>query len=142
MKQTSTNPNEAERRHTTISFRVTHAERGLIDKLAEKCGMRISDYIRCRAINYEPKARLTPAQETLRDELLKARSDYMKYNSMLRSMSQQERVAMFRNQLWMIDALNELGAAARLISAILKKHFGPNITPKITRNQVETTNKE
>lgn len=142
MKQTSTNPNEAERRHTTISFRVTHAERSLIDKLAEKCGMRISDYIRCRAINYEPKARLTPAQETLRDELLKARSDYMKYNSMLRSMSQQERVAMFRNQRWMIDALKELGAAARLISAILKKHFGPNITPKITRNQVETTNKE
>lgn len=119
-------------RKTTISFRVTHAERTIIGNLADKCDMKISDYVRCRAINYEPKARLTPEQTELRNELVGIRSDYVKYNSMLKGMSQEERTAMFRRNDWMLTALKKLGVAVDLITKILRENFAPNPTPKIT----------
>lgn len=60
--------------------------------------MRLSDYVLSRAYGYEPKARLTPEQEAVREQLVIARSDYAKYTSMLNAMPQDERRAMFRNQ--------------------------------------------
>ena len=89
-----------ERRDSAISFRVSKTQREHIGQLADKCGMTLSDYVLARSYNYRPKARLTPRQEAVRDELIMARSDYARYTSMLNAMPQEERRAMFRNQSW------------------------------------------
>lgn len=120
-----------EKRDSTISFRVSKSQREKITSTAKECGMSLSDYVLSRAYGYEPKARLTPEQEAVREQLVIARSDYAKYISMLNVMSQDERRAMFRNQLWMIDALQLLGKTADRITRLIKKHFAPNRIPSV-----------
>lgn len=119
-----------ERRDSTISFRVSNTQWEHIGRLADKCGMTLSDYVLARSYSYRPKARLTSRQETVRDELIMARSDYARYTSMLNAMPQDERRAMFRNQSWMVGALQLLGRTAEAITRIIDRHFAPNRIPK------------
>ena len=130
-EDTENKKNVKEKRDSTISFRVSRSQREKITVLAEECGMNLSDYVLSRAYEYEPKIRLTPEQEAVREQLVIARSDYAKYTSMLNAMSQDERKAMFRNQPWMIDALRLLGKTADMITRLIKKHFAPNRVPAV-----------
>lgn len=126
-----------EKRDSTISFRVSKSQREKITVLAEECGMNLSDYVLSRAYGYEPKVRLTPEQEAVREQLVIARSDYARYTSMLNAMSQDERRAMFRNQPWMIGALRILGKTADMITRLIKKHFAPNRIPPVKTMTVQ-----
>lgn len=123
-------PNEnGGRRRSTMSFRVSKSQREKIEKLAAQCGMNRSEYLLSRAYGYKPKARLTFAQTKVREELIIARSDYAKYTSMLNAMPQHERIAMFRNQPWMTEALGLLHKTAELITEIINRYFSPNRIP-------------
>ena len=123
-------PNEnGGRRRSTMSFRVSKSQREKIEKLAAQCGMNRSEYLLSRAYGYHPKARLTFAQTKVRDELIIARSDYVKYTSMLNAMPQHERMAMFRNQPWMTEALVRLHRTSELITNIINRYFSPNRVP-------------
>lgn len=123
-------PNEnGGRRRSTMSFRVSESQRKQIENFAAQCGMNCSEYLLSRAYGYKPKARLTQAQTTVRNELIIARSDYAKYTSMLNAMPQRERMAMFRNQPWMIEALVRLRRTSELITDIINRYFSPNRTP-------------
>ena len=123
------NENGGERRRSTMSFRVSESQRKRIEALAAQCGMNRSEYLLSRAYGYKPKARLTFAQTAVRDELIIARSDYAKYTSMLNAMPQHERMAMFRNQPWMTEALGRLHKTAELITEIINRYFSPNRVP-------------
>lgn len=68
-----------EKHDSTISFRVSKSQREKITSIANECGMSLSDYVLSRAYEYEPKVRLTPEQEAVREQLVIARSDYAKY---------------------------------------------------------------
>lgn len=123
-------PNEnSGRRRSTMSFRVSESQRIRIETLAAQCGMNRSEYLLSRAYGYKPEARLTFAQTKVRDELIIARSDYAKYTSMLNAMTQHERMAMFRNQPWMTEALSRLRRTAELITEIINRYFSPNHVP-------------
>lgn len=126
-----------EKHDSTISFRVSKSQREKITSIANECGMSLSDYVLSRAYEYEPKVRLTPEQEAVREQLVIARSDYAKYTSMLNAMSQDERRAMFRNQPWMIGALRLLGKTADMITRLIKKHFSPNRVPAVKTMTVQ-----
>lgn len=131
-----------EKRDSTISFRVSKSQREHIESLAKECGMSLSDYVLSRAYEYEPKARLTPEQEAVREQFVIVRSDYAKYTSMLNAMSQDERRAMFRNQPWMIDALRLLGKTADRITRLIKKHFTPNRIPAVKTETISETDQK
>ena len=123
-------PNEnSGRRRSTMSFRVNESQRKRIEDLAAQCGMNRSEYLLSRAYGYKPKARLTFAQTKVRDELIIARSDYAKYTSMLNAMPQHERMAMFRNLPWMIEALVRFHRTSELITDIINRYFSPNRVP-------------
>lgn len=123
-------PNEnSGRRRSTMSFRVSKSQRKRIEGLVAQCGMNRSEYLLSRAYGYKPKARLTFAQTKVRDELIIARSNYAKYTSMLNAMPQHERMAMFRNQPWMTEALGRLRRTADLITEIINRCFSPNRIP-------------
>lgn len=123
------NDNHRERRTSSLSFRVSKSQRKRIETLAAQCGMNRSEYLLSRAYGYKPKARLTFAQTKVRDELIIARSDYAKFTSMLNAMPQHERMAMFRNQPWMTEALRRLDRTAKLLTDIINKYFSPNCVP-------------
>ncbi|KAA4626703.1 metalloproteinase [Bacteroides ovatus] len=127
-----------ERRDSTISFRVSRTQREHIGRLADKCGMTLSDYVLARSYNYRPKARLNSRQEAVRDELIIARSDYARYTSMLNAMPQDERRAMFRNRSWMVGALQLLGKTAEAITRIIDRHFAPNRIPESPQIQKQS----
>lgn len=57
------------------------------------------------------------------------RAHYAKYTSMLNAMPQHERMAMFRNQPWMTEALGRLHKTAELITEIINRYFSPNRVP-------------
>lgn len=141
-EDTKSTGTKRERRDSTISFRVSKTQREHIGRLADKCGMTLSDYVLARSYNYRPKARLTPRQEAVRDELIMARSDYARYTSMLNAMPQDERRAMFRNQTWMVGALQLLGRTAEAITKIIDRHFAPNRIPESPKIQEQTETKE
>ena len=141
-EETGIPESKRERRDSTISFRVSRTQREHIGRLADRCGMTISDYVLARSYNYRPKERMTPRQESIRDELIIARSDYARYTSMLNAMPQDERRAMFRNQTWMVGALQLLGRTAEAITKIIDRHFAPNRIPENPPIQEQTETKE
>ncbi len=126
-----------QKRDSTISFRVSSAQREQIERLAGECGMNLSDYVLSRAHGYTPQPRLTPEQEDVRRELIIARSDYARYTAMLNSMSQDERRAMFRDCQWMGETLRLLGITAEKITRILKRHFSTNRIPPPGTKKIE-----
>lgn len=141
-EETGIPESKRERRDSTISFRVSRTQREHIGRLADRCGMTISDYVLARSYNYRPKERMTPRQELIRDELIIARSDYARYTSMLNAMPQDERRTMFRNQTWMVGALQLLGRTAEAITKIIDRHFAPNRIPESPPIQEQTETKE
>ncbi len=48
---------------------------------------------------------------------------------MLNAMPQHERMAMFRNQPWMTEALGRLHRTSELITDIINRYFSPNRVP-------------
>ena len=57
---------------TQINFTVSVAEKQRIAKLAKSCGLRQGEYLRQRALGYEPRAFPLPAQFwSLHDDLLR-----------------------------------------------------------------------
>lgn len=128
-----------EKRDSTISFRVSGSQRICIEKLAEKCGMSLSSYILSRASGYEPKPRLTHDENQILEELLRNRSDYVRYASMLNSMSQEQRRSLFRDNAWMRGALECLAKAADGILHIINKYFSSSKMPKRKQPDTDTT---
>lgn len=129
-----------ERRDSTISFRVSGSQRIRIEELADKCGMSLSSYVLSRAFGYDPKPRLTHDENLILEELLKNRSDYVRYASMLNNMSQEQRRNLFRDNAWMRGALERLAKAADGILHIINKYFSSNKMPKHKQLAVGTTN--
>ncbi|MCM1078273.1 MAG: metalloproteinase [Bacteroidales bacterium] len=129
-----------EKRDSTISFRVNGSQRIRIEELAEKCGMSISSYVLSRASGYEPKPRLTHDENLILEELLKNRSDYVRYASMLNNMSQEQRRSLFRDNAWMRGALERLAKAADGILHVINKYFSSNKMPKRKQLAAHITN--
>ena len=51
-EDTKSTGTKRERRDSTISFRVSKTQREHIGRLADKCGMTLSDYVLARSYNY------------------------------------------------------------------------------------------
>ena len=59
-------------KNTQINFTVTPAEKKRIAKIAKACGLKQGEYIRQRALGYEPKAFPLPERYwSLHDDLLR-----------------------------------------------------------------------
>lgn len=138
-QQSTKEPASKENRDSTISFRVSSSQRLCIKKLAEKCGMSLSGYVLSRASGYEPKPRLTHDENLILEELLRNRSDYVRYASMLNGMSQEQRRNLFRDNAWMRGALEHLAKAADGILHIINKYFSSNKLPKHKQLDAGTT---
>ena len=125
-KQNTPFPPE-DRRTEYVSAKVTPGQKQHIRRLAEKCGMTVSNYILARASGYRPKARLTARQEAVMETLIGCRSDLINYTS-------EKRRQMFGSYPFMLGWLKELGRLAERITAVLDKVQLSNRLPDGTRN--------
>lgn len=94
-----------------IEARVTDAELGCIVRLAQQCGLTLSNYVRRCALGQHPKQRLNDREIEALCSLTDARSELVHIRNVLRGRSQQERQRYFGNPRFMeqwIVAVNRL----------------------------------
>lgn len=92
------------------SFRASDYQYDCIRQKAAECGMTVSDYVLCRAMDYEPRARLTIEQERSLAVLADYKSSVTRLFSTLNGKSQSERMAIVRSAPFMVkwtQALND-----------------------------------
>jgi hypothetical protein len=135
---TKTHLTPEEVRSESIKFRATPAQKRRIEQLAKRCAMTVSDYVLSRSFNYEPKPRTTALEEQLCTELSSVRTDYKKYFSALRGMTDDNRRQMFNNEHWMAGALRLLDAQRVRIDYILNVAFAKNHLPPRTSKTLKT----
>lgn len=78
-------------RRLTLSARVNATQKKRIRRLADACGMTVSDYIVARCCDYEPKARLNPDETRAINLLGDIRSDIRRFFARYNSLSTDER---------------------------------------------------
>ena len=127
-------PPEEERRTEYVGAKVTPGQKRHIRRLADECGMTVSNYMLARAFGYRPKARLTARQEAVMETLIGCRSDLLNYTSALRGMAPEKRRQMFGSYPFMLGWLKELGRLAERITSVLDKVQLSNRLPDGTRN--------
>ena len=127
------------RRTEYVGAKVTPGQKQHIRRLAEKCGMTVSNYILARASGYRPKARLTARQEAVMETLIGCRSDLVNYTSALRGMNPEKRKQMFNSYPFMLEWLKELGRLADRISGVLDKVRLDTHVPGGRRNDEDRT---
>ena len=81
---------------TRMGFRATEKERLLIFQKSSECGISQSEYIRERALNHRPKARLTEREIEAYISLANARADLVHIKNALSGKSQEELLRYFR----------------------------------------------
>ena len=92
-----------ELRNATITRKITAAEHIHIQEAARKCGLTPSEYIRQRAIGYEPPSALTPEETELLHNLDNCRVDIVNYANALAGMQREQRMAMFNRVPFMLE---------------------------------------
>ena len=117
------------KRTVLVVAKVTESQRDHIRKMADKCGMTVSDYILARSYNYEPKARMTEEEVRILQNLDNCRADLVNYTSALHGMDSKKRKEMFNNFSFMLGWIKELGKLCKRIEEILNKAMAPNKLP-------------
>lgn len=111
----------------SITIRVSPEEKEHIVKLSEECGFQdVSTYIRSRAFNYRPRARLTPHQEKLLENLDGCRSDIYHYQNALGLLSPQERIEYLRQHHFVLDWIKDLAKIGNRLLEFLNTVRKPN----------------
>lgn len=98
-------------RNCRIEARVTESELNEVVRLAERCGLTVSNYIRRCALGQHPKQRLNDREIDALCSLTDARSELIHIRNVLKGRSQQERQRYFGNPRFMeqwIVAVNRL----------------------------------
>lgn len=97
-----------ELRTCTITTKINASERRHIIDTAEKCGLTPSEYIRQRAIDYEPPSALTAEETALLHNLDNCRVDIVNYANALAGMNHDQRMAMFQKVPFMFQWYKEI----------------------------------
>ena len=112
---------------SSITLRVSTEEKAHIARLACECGFRdVSTYIRARALNYRPKARLTPRQEELLENLDGCRSDIYHYRNALGALSPEDRKSLLRQHKFLLDWIKDLAKIGNRLIDFLDAVRKPN----------------
>lgn len=97
-----------ELRTRTVTTKMTEEERRRIYDTARKCRLTPSEYMRQRAIGYEPPSALTAEEAGLLHNLDKCRVDIVNYANALAGMKREQRMAMFNRVPFMLQWYKEI----------------------------------
>lgn len=97
-----------ELRTCTVTTKMTETERRHIYDTARKCRLTPSEYIRQRAIGYDPPSALTSDEAALLHNLDGCRVDIVNYANALAGMKREQRMAMFNRVPFMLQWYKEI----------------------------------
>lgn len=112
MKRIKSVKPKAARRSLKIEYRVNEDEYAQTAANSKACGLTMSDYCRKVNLGYKPKYRMTEREIEAFNKLGDARGDLVKVANALKGLSNEQRLAIFRNdqafmRAW-IDGVNSL----------------------------------
>lgn len=90
-------------RSCTITTKITACERKKIHDLADRCSLTPSDYMRHRALGYEPPSALTAEETALLRNLDGCRVDILNFANALAGMKNEERMRLFQKVSFMLE---------------------------------------
>lgn len=94
---------EKDKRNTTVTTKMTAAEREIVHEKARQCGLTPSDYMRRRAIGHAPKSALTAEEMRLLRNLDGCRTDIINFANALAGIGREQRIAMFKKVSFMLE---------------------------------------
>ncbi len=125
-----------DKRSEVVHFKVNPCENLDIYTTAKKCGMTISEYVRLRALGYEPIARMTTEEKELIIKLAQARSDIANFINAINGLTSEEKRKLFHNCQLMEKWYNEVKPISEAVSEFIRdiknmKMLRPRTTNKI-----------
>ena len=131
----SENPLNDPRRLYTCSYKASWWQVKEIERLAHECGEDVSTYVVMRALNYQPKQRLSDEERVGLDNLHDCRSDIRKFFNALEGMKRDERQLMFRRHSFMIEWMRRLMVQHDRIGAYLDRVEARNERPQASSSE-------
>ena len=122
-------------RSCTVTTKMTAPERQKIRDTAAGCGMTMSDYMRHRALGYEPPSALTAGESALLRNLDGCRVDILNFANALAGMGHDERIRLFQKVSFMLDWYRQVVPITNAVTEFI------NVVTSSGRIRIRTTNK-
>lgn len=118
-------------RSCTVTTKVTAAEREKIHDIAAGCNLTPSDYMRQRALGYEPPAALTSEESALLRNLDSCRVDILNFANALAGMKQDKRIILFQKVSFMLDWYRQVVPITNAVTEFLNSVInGGRLSPR------------
>ena len=129
-----------DKRSELVHFKVNPREYLDIYTTAKKCGMTVSEYVRSRALGYEPIARMTTEEKDLITKLALARSDIANFINAINGLTSEEKRKLFHNRQLMEKWYNEVKPISEAVSEFIRdiknmKMLRPRTTNKTGKEE-------
>ena len=109
-----------DKRSEVVHFKVNPCENHEIYTTAKKCGMTVSEYVRSRALGYEPIARMTTDEKDLITKLAQTRSDIANFINAINGLTSEEKRKLFRNRQLMEKWYSEVKPISDAVSEFIR----------------------
>lgn len=118
-------------RSCTVTTKMTAAEREKIHATAARCNLTPSDYMRQRALGYEPPAALTSEESALLHNLDGCRVDILNFANALAGMKKEERIRLFQKVSFMLDWYRQVVPITNAVTEFLNSVInGGRLSPR------------
>ena len=118
-------------RSCTVTTKMTAAEREKIHAIAAKCNLTPSDYMRQRALGYEPPSALTAEESALLHNLDGCRVDILNFANALAGMKQDKRIILFQKVSFMLDWYRQVVPITNAVTEFLNSVInGGRLSPR------------
>lgn len=122
-------------RSCTITTKMTAGEREKIHATASKCNLTQSDYMRQRALGYEPPSALTIEESALLHNLDGCRVDILNFANALAGMKQDKRIMLFQKVSFMLDWYRQVVPITNAVTEFLNSVInGGRFSPRTRKN--------
>lgn len=109
-----------DKRTEVVHFKVNARENLDIYTSARKCGMTVSEFLRSRALGYQPIARMTAEEKDLITRLAQVRSDTANFINAINGLTSEEKLKLFHNRQMMERWYSEVRPIADAMSEFIR----------------------
>ena len=126
-----------DKRSEVVHFKVNPREYLDIYTTAQKCGMTVSEYVRSRAVGYEPIARLTTEEKDLITKLAQVRADNSNLLNAISGLTSEEKCKLFHNRELMYKWYSTVRPITDAVSEFIRKVTNMKMLRTRTANETE-----
>ncbi len=126
-----------DKRSEVVHFKVNPRENNEIYTTAKKCGMTVSEYVRSRALGYEPIARMATDEKDLITKLAQTRSDIANFINAINGLTSEEKRKLFRNRQLMEKWYSEVKPISDAVSEFIRDIRNKKMLRPRTTNNTE-----